>query len=99
MIVTQSGPPVREFDERIVATEYRLEHDMTAYRLVVLDSPDQVVLLASWGGDPLGRWWAMPGSARADPVAWTYLAEKLALREGDRPGWTTICRMAGIVVR
>jgi hypothetical protein len=52
----------------------------------VIATSEQTVVLAGHG-ERRGTWATFSAGST---VAWSYAAEKLQLREGDRPGWSKL---------
>lgn len=68
-------------------SEHWLDFDGTRYSCRVIAGSHQIVLLAGHG-EHKGTWAAFSNGSSV--LAWSYLSEKLQLREGDRPGWSRL---------
>lgn len=93
-------PTIESFDTDARLTSWWLDHDGSRYRLVVVDAgtdEEPLTMLCVSGTMPTLGEWAMFKRKAPDAtvtIAWSYLAEKLRLREGDKPGWSWLIRAA-----
>jgi hypothetical protein len=90
------GDPTRESVDEVSLESWWLDADGTRYRLLVGRLDDETLLCAGVGSAK-GDWAVfarvVPAPKGSD-VAWSYLAEKLKLRDGDRPGFSRLIAAA-----
>lgn len=92
--------PVRRVDpmQPAMVRDWTLDHRGTRYRLRVVRFEDERMLATSFGTEPYGRWWTLPADDH-EWIAWSYVAEKLQLRDGDQQAWCAlILHATGVVV-
>jgi hypothetical protein len=89
----ETKPVVSSFGNvRATGARYRTDHRATRYRLTVFNMEGKVFLLVEPNGNGNGRWFRLPTDF--GDIAWSYLAEKLDLRDGDREGWSALITAA-----
>ena len=92
--------PVRRVDpmQPAMVRDWTLDYRGTRYRLRVVRLEDERMLATSFGTEPYGRWWTLPADDH-EWIAWSYVAEKLQLRDGDQQAWCALILSAtGVVV-
>lgn len=76
-------------------TEWWLDHDGTRYHVITIEPGfvSGTILVAAYPTKGDQHRWAILSDSR-DDIAWSYLAEKLGLADGDGPGMSAILTKA-----